>query len=108
MDYLGTIKAAADPTGIDLERWRGLIAGHVTLSAVAPVEGINPFTKAPMTFRPHPGTARVVVDGKYVGLMHEAMDGSRQVEVWGEAATVDNVAHDVAGKLGAVYQRWRG
>ncbi len=40
--------------------------------------------------------------------MHEAMDGSRQVEVWGEAATVDSVAHDVAGKVGAVYQRWRG
>jgi hypothetical protein len=107
MDYLGTIKAAIDPPGIDLERWRGLIVSHQSLAASPPIEGTNPFTKGPIMFRPKPGTARVVVDGKNVGMMHCALDGSRQIEVWGEAASVDSVARDVAARLGGVYQCWR-
>jgi hypothetical protein len=108
MDFLGSIKAQADPPGIDLERWRAVIASHRNLAAVEPVVGVNPFTKGPFTYRPHPGDAPVVVGGKKVGEMTWPLDGSHEVDVWGEDSAVEDIARDVAGALGASYERWQG
>jgi hypothetical protein len=108
MDFLGSIKTQADPPGIDLERWRAVIASHRNLAAVEPVVGVNPFTKEPLTYRPHPGSARVVVGGKEVGSMSWALDGAHEIDVWGEASAVDDIARDVAGELGASHERWQG
>jgi hypothetical protein len=107
MDFLGSIKATVDPPGIDLDQWCRVISAHPNLAAVSPVVGINPLTKAPYTYRPHPGDVRVVVAGKDVGSMNWALDGSHHIDVWGEAGTVDGVATDVAAQLGGAYVRGR-
>lgn len=83
--------------------WIALIGVHYALSVYEPKHGINPFTKTPILFRPHPDTARVVVDGTQVGSIHWAMDDSRRLVVWAETAAiarVTDVANDVAVKLG--------
>jgi hypothetical protein len=45
MDFLGDIIATPDPPGVDLERWKQVIAGHPNLTLAAPVVGINPSRK---------------------------------------------------------------
>jgi len=54
MEFLGDIVASPDPPGVDLERWKQVIAGHPNLAPAAPVVGINPFTREPLTYHPHP------------------------------------------------------
>jgi hypothetical protein len=108
VDFLGAIIATPDPPGVDLERWKQVIAGHPNLAPVSPRVGINPFTKGPFTYRPHPGTAWVVVDGEEVGMMSWAEDGTNQITVWGDSGAADDIAVGVAGQLGGEYQRHRG
>jgi len=104
MEAIGTISMAGDPAGIDLDKWTSIIAAHPNLGSIAPVEGINPFTRAPMTFKGHPGDANVVIDGKIVGHMEWAPDDSNQIRVIGDPALVRAIAVDVAARLGAVLQ----
>lgn len=104
MDYLGSIEALAEPPGVDLDRWRQVIETHPNLKPVAPQPGINPFTRAPWTYHPHPGTARVVVDGKDVGMMSWAEDGTNRVAVWGEPGIVDQLAHEISMRLDGTYK----
>jgi hypothetical protein len=67
--FLGSITAPRDAPGIDLGidlgRWIQLIARHPNLVACPSREGINPFTKGPLTYRAHPGDAHVVVKGEW-------------------------------------------
>jgi hypothetical protein len=51
-------------TAVDMDRWAQLIARHSQLAPVLAREGVDPFTRAPFTYRAHPGDARVVVAGK--------------------------------------------
>ena len=104
MNFLGSITAPPDPPGVDLDRWTGVIATHPNLELVAPKAGINPFTKGPFTFRPHPGTAWVMISGKQAGMMDWAQDGSNQIAVWGES-DVEEIATHVAAQVGGVYRR---
>jgi hypothetical protein len=57
LKYIGSIATEA---GIDLERWEQVIARHPSLAPADSRMGVNPFTRAPMVFHPHPGTARIL------------------------------------------------
>jgi len=98
------ISIAGDPAGIALEEWTRVIAAHPNLDRVPSVEGINPFTRAPMTFKGHPGDANVTIDGKIAGVMEWAPDDSNCIWVRGDPALVSAIAADVAAKLGAVFK----
>jgi hypothetical protein len=108
MNFLGTVTAHPDPPGIDLERWRQLIAAHPSLEPVAPKLGVNPFTREPFTYSSHPGTAWVVIGGRQAGMMSWAEDGTNQIAVWGESDAIDEIATQVAVQLGGAYGRGAG
>ena len=99
MAFLGSIGS------VDLDRWTQLIATHPNLAPVPAREGVNPFTRAPFTYRAHPGDAHVVVAGTQVGAMTWAQDGTSRIEVDGDTALVEPVALGVAFELGGIYRR---
>ena len=105
MRILGSIASPPDPPGIDLGQWTDIIAVHPSLVRFADREGVNPFTKGPMIYRAHPGSAHVMVDGVEVGAMTWAQDGAHQIWVEGDAELVEPLALDVASKLGGIYRR---
>jgi hypothetical protein len=101
-DLVGTIEPAPDAVTGKSE-WIALVGVHPALALREPTPGINPFTKAPMTFKPHPDHARVLVEGSQVGSIHWAMDNSTRLMVWSEAAAksrVIEIATDAAWRLG--------
>jgi len=100
---IGIISVVGDPAGIDLDEWIKIIAAHPNLERLPSVEGINPFTRAPMTFKGHPGEANVIIDGKIVGTLEWAPDDSQRILVSGDPARVNAIATEVAAKLGAVF-----
>ena len=100
MDFIGEILSDPDPPGIVNQRWIELIREHPNLEPVPPRQGINPFTKKPFVYRPRPDVARVVLGGKYVGLMSWAEDGSNRVVVVGEPPVVAPLARGIAKTLG--------
>jgi len=104
MNWLGIASLPGAPA-IDLQKWTDLIAKHPSLVRFADREGVNPFTKAPMIFRAHPGNAHVVVDGATVGAMTWVEDGPDQIGVEGVAALVEPLAREVASLLGASIAR---
>ena len=106
MNLRGSITAEPDPPGIDLDEWTHLTATHPNLRRIDPKQGVNPFTRTPLTYDAHPGTARVICCGDEVGMMHAAEDGSHQIVVWGDGGIVDRVAADVAAQLGGRYERF--
>jgi hypothetical protein len=101
-DLVGTIEPA--PGAVTGKGdWIALVAAHPSLALHDPVPGINPFTKAPMTFKPHLDHARVLVEDLQVGSIHWALDGATSLMVWAEAAAksrVIEIASDVAARLG--------
>src|SRR4029077_21220626 len=103
--FVGSITAAPDAPGIDLERWKLLIAMHPNLAPVPSREGVNPFTKGTHTYRAHPGNAHVVVAGSKIGTMSWAQDGTNRIAVEGDARLVEPIAIEVASELGGVYRR---
>jgi len=101
-DFVGTIEPAPGAVTGKGE-WIALIGAHSALALREPTQGINPFTKAPMTFKPHPDHAGVFVENVQVGSIHWAMDDSTRLVVWSEAAAksrVIEIATDVACRLG--------
>jgi len=100
------ITAAANAVPLDQERWLALIASRSEFVVPEPVVGTNPFTGKPSEFRPHPASARVVLDGIDVGSMHWAMDSSSAVIVWANEDTfvsrITAFALEVAEPLGGV------
>jgi hypothetical protein len=101
-DLVGTIEPDAGSLAGKNE-WIALIGIHSALALHEPKQGVNPFTRTPMSFKPHPDAARVVIDGTQVGSIHWAMDDSRRLVVWAEPAAksrVVDIANDVASKLG--------
>jgi hypothetical protein len=84
---------------IGLERWAAAIVTDDRLRPPDPVEGIDPFTREPLTFRPHPGTAYVVEQGVPVGMMTWAEDDSDEILVSGSAPIVRTVAEEIAERL---------
>jgi hypothetical protein len=105
MDYLGRITTQNEPPSVDLQRWTALIARHPSLAPAKPVTGVNPFAKKPQDYRPHPGIARVILEGTEVGMMTWAEDGSSQIAVWATSSVVEKVATEVAVELGCVFER---
>jgi hypothetical protein len=102
MELLGTIEPNNGAT-VSKSEWIALIAVHPSLAQSAPRQGINPFTKEPVMYKPAPDSARVMADGAAVGAMHWAMDDSRRLVVWSLPTTREHVmgiARDVASDLG--------
>lgn len=105
MAFIGIIAAVPDPPGVSEEKWIELIATHPSLSAAPAREGINPFTREPVTFRPNPRAARVHVGGRIVGGMSWAQDDTNEIVVSGDDAAIEAIATELASLLGAVYRR---
>ena len=104
MDFIGAIAAASDPPGVDQQRWIDTISKHPALAPFAPRRGINPFTKQPTDYAPHPAAARVLVDGNDVGRMEWAQDDSNEIAVFGPGALVAPIAQEIAALLGATFK----
>jgi hypothetical protein len=102
MDLLGTIEPNHGVSA-DQHEWIVLIGVHSSLAPAVPKQGVNPFSKQPILFKPAPDYASVLLDGRKVGAIHWAMDGSHRLVVWSLAAArthVADVAQDVASRLG--------
>ena len=103
MELLGTIEPASADWATGKAEWIRLIEAHPRLTKVAPKQGVNPFTKSPLEYRPSPDVALIVSSSSDVGMIHWAMDQSRHLVVWSTAGAegeVRNVADDVATRLG--------
>jgi len=104
MDLLGTIEPTAEtPTGKNA--WIALIGVHAALAPLPSREGINPFTKEPMSYKAAPDSAQVISRGTEVGLIAWAEDNTQVLVAWAKAGAesqVASVAADVAARL-----RWQ-
>jgi hypothetical protein len=69
MDFIGEVVGEPDPPGVNRQRWIDLIREHLNLVPPEPREAVNPFAKRSMMIRPPPDVARVVDDGREVGVM---------------------------------------
>jgi hypothetical protein len=103
-DHQGQIRGETDTSSIDRQRWVQLIAAHPKLMRPASRNATNPFTKKPVIIQPPEDTARVIVDGKVVGTMTWALDGSERIDVFGEPKSVIPVALEIARVLGGRFQ----
>jgi hypothetical protein len=104
-DFLGEIVREPDPPGIDNRAWIGLIGEHPNLVPPEPRAGINPFTKGPMVIEPRPDVARVVVDGRALGVMEWSLDESNLINVFGESQVVIPLAQEIAATLGGRFRK---
>jgi hypothetical protein len=103
-DIIGEIVREPDPPGINNRRWIDLIREHPSLVPPKPREMINPFSKRPMTIKPLPDVARIVVDGVEVGVMSWSLDDSNLINVFGEPQAVIPLAFDIAKSLGGQFR----
>jgi hypothetical protein len=102
MESLGTIEPIVDSLAGRPE-WISLIDDHPQLCRAPDKVGINPFTRAPLTFKAHPDYARVLKNGSAIGAIHWAMDDSRCLVVLAEPGAeiaVAEAAEEVATHLG--------
>lgn len=86
-----------EPGGIPLDDWLSEIARNPALRSMAPVAGINPFTRRSMEYR-RPYAGHVSVGGSDVGSM---IWEANHILMWGNAAAVAPIAQDIAAKLNA-------
>jgi hypothetical protein len=84
-----------EPGGIPLDDWLTEIARNPVLRTMAPVSGINRFTRQSMEYR-RPYAAHVSVDGSDVGSM---IWEANHILMWGNAAAVVPIAKDISGRL---------
>jgi hypothetical protein len=103
-DVIGEIVREPDPPGIDNRRWIDLIREHPSLVPPEPRAMINPFSKRPMTIKPLPDVARIVVDGVEVGAMSWSLDDSNLIHAFGESESVAPLAHEIARSLGGQFR----
>jgi hypothetical protein len=104
MAYLGRVTTKLNPPSVDPQRWHDVIGRHPNLSPLPPREGLNPFTKQPYLYPAPAENVRVILDGIEVGSMTWAEDGSCQIAVDGDSATVVKIATQVAEELGCVFE----
>src|SRR4051812_12342204 len=100
-DLIGEISGEPDAQGISHHRWIELIREHPYLVAPQPRPSINPFTKKATVIQPRPDVARVVVEGKEVGVMSWAEDDSNRINVFGDPMAVAHLAREIAVTLGS-------
>jgi hypothetical protein len=93
MDF-GRIQRPSQPIG--LAEWLDVITAHPALEHMPDREGINPFTKARVTF-PGKGNAFYVVEGKRLG--NAALDGGEVLTMGIPRATCEEIARRLAGSL---------
>jgi len=88
-----------EPRGIPIDAWLSVLASHPSLRQMAPVIGINPFTRAPMSFS-RAYAAHVCVSGKDVGtVVWEA----NHLHVFGAEEVVAPIARAIAETLEAKF-----
>jgi hypothetical protein len=105
MDHLGSIILAPAPEQVALDRWVKLIASHPHLVPIPPRDGTNPFSGGPFLYPAHPGGVHVKTEGTTIGMMIWAHDGTNRIAVEGNVGLVEQIAAEVASKLGGVYRR---
>jgi hypothetical protein len=102
MELIGTIEPGIG-VATGKPEWLRLIDTHPQLSSVPDQPGINPFTRAPVSFKARPDSARVLLEQRHVGQISWAMDDSRRLVVSSDTGFEDkvaNIAQDVASRLG--------
>jgi len=104
MEFAGIIESPPDPPGLDKSQWLDLIASRDDLLAAEPHQGINPFTREPMTLPPHPDYARLVVNGQEVGSFSWAENEENVLIVCGDIDVVRSRAQEIAASLGGTFK----
>ena len=103
VDFIGCIVATDSSGNIGLARWAEVVGEHPNLVQPEPRQGINPFTKEPMTIRAKAGHADVVIDGIKVGAMNWGKRGANMIQVFGDAVSIGPIALAVTDTLGGRY-----
>jgi len=80
MDLVGVIAAESDPPGIDVVRWRTLVAEHAQLEVEADAAD----------------SATMVVDGAPIGRLCWSTSGANELDVFGELEQVAELAAQLA------------
>ena len=100
MDFAGTIEPVSDSRPLDPHEWQRLIECRADLVRPAPHEGINPFTRKPITLYPDPNAADLLVRGQRTGSFGWAENEENAIIVWGELNLVRPFADEIAESLG--------
>jgi hypothetical protein len=98
MECIGVIR------GIVKGRWIDLISRHPNLVRPPSREETNPFTNQPIILQPPADAARVMIDGREVGMMSGSEGEENEVNVFGESEAVTPVAWEIALALGARFE----
>lgn len=104
MEPIGMIVAESSTKPILSERWVEILREHPNLVSPGLREGINPFTKKPMTIFPRMGVSTVVIDGREVGRLKWRGAGENTILVFGEPSSVGPLAREIAQLLGGRFE----
>jgi hypothetical protein len=83
MDLLGVIAAESDPPGLDLVRWRALMAEHPQLELRAD----------------QADSAHIMIAGAELGRVGWSTSGANELDVYGELEQVGELAAELAVAL---------
>jgi hypothetical protein len=104
VSIVAVLESIGDEPSISDSGWEALIEDHPALRRPPPRAGINPWTKKPITLPARTDLAIVVDDGRELGSIEWAQDGSRILLARPERASARDalvqVARDVAWRLG--------
>jgi hypothetical protein len=103
MDFYGTIRAKNGGPPLSYDRWCEFVSGCKDLVRGTPITGRNPKTDEPLTIRPRPDGASVVINAKRVGFVEWSQSGEDEVFVSGDPNVIVSWAAAVAAELGAEF-----
>ena len=100
MALIGVIGPEQDSAGVDLDRWRRLIAADPRLERSPPRDIVNPFTGKPTVVVPPDTAATIVLDAVQVGAITVSDSDAIELSVWAADEHHDQV-HEVAAAIAA-------
>jgi hypothetical protein len=103
MQFFGAIRAKVGGPPITYDRWCEYVRRRSDLARSAPRTGRNPKTGEPMTIRPRPDGATVVIDGRKIGNVGWSLSGEDEVIVSGDPELIVPWATAVAVELDAEF-----
>jgi hypothetical protein len=103
MDFFGSIRSKKGGSALTYERWCEFVSGCKDLVRPTPRTVRNPKTGEPMTIRPKPDSAFVILDAGRVGSVEWSQDGADEVFVIGDPEKIVPWATAVPAALGAEF-----
>lgn len=106
MALIGVISRKPNPPGVDLDRWRKIVASDPRLERPSPRDIINPFTGKPAVHVPPDTEATISLGASPVGAISVSNSEDGELDVWaadGRRDDAETVATAIAGELGGQY-----